>query len=113
MTIRPYGPGKFNTILDSVVYEWSAEWIDDEFGDCDQNGIWYGLMTDISPASNDTEELNDDERAFLRGHVGAIISENDQGFVDIEYFTGVGSLQEAWAEIELSLDPECAEKGRE
>ena len=36
-TIRPYGPGKFSTILDSYVYQVSLEGgCDDEIGSVDQ-----------------------------------------------------------------------------
>lgn len=44
-TIRSYGPGKFDTILDSYVYAVSLDGgTDDEAGDVSECGAWYGLM---------------------------------------------------------------------
>jgi len=42
--IRPYGPGKFNTILDSYVYSVSLDGGCDEEESNSDAGIWYGLM---------------------------------------------------------------------
>jgi len=42
--IRPYGPGKFDTVLDAYVYELSLAGCDDEMG---EDGRWYGLLKGI------------------------------------------------------------------
>ena len=62
--IRPYGLGKFSTILDSYVYQFSLDSTDDECGDADTTG-WYGLLDGTLEYDPGIEELNADEQAEL------------------------------------------------
>ena len=53
-TIRPYGPGKFNTMLDAYVYAVSMDGgCDDEHTNDDLSGHWYGMMKDGSTIFRD------------------------------------------------------------
>ena len=102
--LRAYGPGKFNTVLDSLVYDLSLDGgADEETGSVTENG-WYGLMR--GPVSVPSSNLTTSEAMYLERQAGAILSENDQGFVSVEYFETVGELDEAWAQIEAGLADE-------
>jgi len=102
-TLRPYGPGKFNTILDSLVYDLSLDGgPDEETGDVSETGTWYGLLRGSVEISADVlsvagETLTDSEKAFLSRQLGAILSENDQGFVSVEYFESAEELELSWS----------------
>ena len=100
-TIRPYGPGKFDTILDSYVYDVSVgPGCDDETGDVQECGRWYGLMRHGRSIFQDhdpnLEPLNDAEREMLTSCSGVIVSEDSQGFVSVEYFDTDEELSTAW-----------------
>ena len=103
--IRPYGPGKFNTILDSYVYSVSlGGGCDEETGDSSY-GNWYGLMRNGRTIFRDhdpmLESLNDDERDKLTSSAGVILSEDSNGFVYVEYYDSAESLNSAWQLILL------------
>jgi hypothetical protein len=98
--IRPYGPGKFNTILDEYVYQVSlGPGCDDETGSVD-GGRWYGLMKHGHTIFKDhdpfLETLNTAEQDQLTGCAGVIISEDSQGFVHVEYFATLAELEGSW-----------------
>lgn len=106
--IRAYGPGKFNTILDSAVFNLAQDGVDEELAD--QGYGWrgkivvdtvngYELGTDVDNNVQDPR-LNPAEIAFLNLQVGAIIAETTDGHVDIEYFEDPEAFQNRWAEIE-------------
>jgi hypothetical protein len=102
--IRPYGPGKFNTILDSYVYSVSLDGgCDMETGDSSEQG-WFGLMRHGHTIFRDhdpfLETLNDDERDALKVCAGVILSEDSNGFVYVKYYDSMDELDKAWAEIE-------------
>jgi len=101
--IRPYGPGKFNTILDSYVYSVSLDGgCDDETGDSPE-GYWYGLMRNGRTIFRDhdpmLESLNDDEQEKLTSCAGVIVSEDSNGFVTVAYYTTDEELDAAWSEV--------------
>lgn len=103
--IRPYGPGKFDTILDSYVYAVSLDGgCDDECGSVDETGRWYGLMRDGSTIFQDhdplLEPLNAAEQDQLTAAAGVILSADSQGFVSVEYFDTSDALNAAWDECE-------------
>lgn len=106
--IRPYGPGKFNTILDAYVYDVSMDGAEVECGSVDENGVWYGVMrhghTIFKDGDPSLEELTPAERDLLMHCAGVILSENDQGFVSVEYFDTMEELDAAWAEIEQEIE---------
>lgn len=106
--IRSYGPGKFSTIVDSYVYDVSLQsGCDEEEGSVSDNGTWYGIMRNGRSIFKDhdpmLETLNDAEQELLTSSAGLIISENDQGFVYVEYFDDAAKMEAKWAEITKEL----------
>jgi len=109
--LRPYGPGKFDTMLDAYVYDVSCEsGPDAECGSVDEVGHWYGLMrrgsTIFRNHDPNLEPLTDAERNYLVSCAGAIIREDSNGFVDVTYYDTMAELDAAWAEIEAEHDEE-------
>jgi len=101
--IRTYGPGKFNTILDSYVYQVSLDGgCDDEIGSVDEGG-WFGLMRNGHTIFKDhdplLETLNEAEREKLTSSAGVILSEDSNGFLSVDYFNTDAELDEAWDRI--------------
>ena len=102
--IRDYGPGKFDTILDSYVYDVSLDGgCDDECGSVGESGRWYGLMRDGSTVFRDhdpfCESLNDEERDLLSSSAGVILTEDSYGFVWVYYIDNAKDLESDWQEI--------------
>ena len=104
--IRSYGPGKFDTIVDSYVYSVSLDGgCDEELGDSDIG--WYGLMRNGQTIFRDhdplLETLNEAEQELLTSSAGVILSEDSQGFVGVDYFDTEAKLDKAWAAIEAAF----------
>ena len=102
--IRPYGLGKFDTILDAYVYSVSLDGgCDEELGECDSFG-WYGLMRNGRTIFRDhdplLESLNETEQNQLTESAGVILHEGSQGFVSVKYFDTKAELEAAWTELE-------------
>jgi len=102
--IRPYGPGKFNTILDSYVYSVSLDGgCDEEEGSVDEHGEWYGIMRNGRTIFRDhdplLETLNSAEQEKLTSSVGVILREDSQGFVYVTYYAADEALEVAWSQI--------------
>jgi hypothetical protein len=91
--IRPYGPGKFSTILDSLVWDMSLDGADDECGDSNI-GIWYGRLN--GPFSI-TADLTPAERKVVEASIGVILSENGHGFVTVDYYDDPDEFEVDWA----------------
>lgn len=110
--IRRYGPGKFDTILDSYVYALTLEgYGDDNLGDAQDFGFfeWLGLgLPGVDRISEIAEEkddvLTDEEYDLVKNSAGAILSEDSQGFVHVDYFEHLDELKEAWEELEDEYD---------
>lgn len=113
--LRPYPyPGKFEggLVIDEYVYSLSVGGsVDEEAGDISEYGLWAGLMYGslLDEHSADEFKLSNDEREFLKTRAGAIITEDDLGFVTVKYFEGPTELEEAWEELFSSLGQEEAE----
>lgn len=107
--VRPYGPGKFSRVIDSLIY--SLGWYDDEAGSVDEVG-WFGLIKNDEPNSfimsianqdnvlgSDRDPLTYDEvLKILRARV-IIVSEDSNGFVNVEYFNSSQAGENAWRQI--------------
>lgn len=99
--IRPYGPGKFSAMLDAYVHFVSMDGTDEETGDVDR-GCWHGIMRQhgCDLQTNEAEAaygpLTDEEKELLDSSVGVILTEDSQGFVDVEYFESVEDIEAAW-----------------
>jgi hypothetical protein len=106
--IRSYGPGKFDTIVDSYVYSVSLDGgADEELGDVSETGRWYGLMRGQGlleavekQAAEEKDQLTQDEKDLFKEEGGVILSEDDQGFVTVDYFDTKEALEQKWTEIE-------------
>jgi len=112
MPIRSYGPGKFDNIIDSYVYALSGEgWTTEEVGDVGDFG-WYGWF-ELGPealkrteeiAADERDRLDPEERELIRESYGVILSEDEQGFVSVDYFDTEKELKRRWAKIEAEAE---------
>lgn len=97
-TLRPYpNPGKFEggLIIDQLAYTLSLDGADDECGSVEE-GCWHGQLcgpfksdgafADVSATARLDLELTADELAYLAECAGCIVTENDQGFVSVQWF---------------------------
>jgi len=101
--LRPYGPGKFSTILDSLVWNTTLDGCDDELGTVEDDGVWFGRLNAPVLLDGAWEHLTGAERDFIRlNAAGAILSEDSAGFVYVEYFPTSSALTIAWARLEVS-----------
>jgi len=103
-TIRPYGPGKFNTILDSYVYSVSLDGgCDEEEGSVSESGEWFGIMRNGRTIFRDhdplLETLNTAEQERLTSSAGVILREDSNGFVSVDYYDTDEALEVAWSQI--------------
>ena len=102
--IRPYGPGKFSTILDSYVYAVSLDGgCDEESGDVSESGEWFGIMRNGRTIFRDhdplLETLTPEEQEKLTSSAGVILREDSRGFVYVAYHDTDDSLELAWSQI--------------
>ena len=101
--IRPYGPGKFTTLLDQYVYSVSLDGGADEEESYGNGEGWYGLMRNGRTIFRDhdpmLETLTPEEQELLTGSAGVILSEDSQGFVYVSYYDDAETLEAKWAEI--------------
>jgi len=105
--IRPYGPGKFSTVLDSYVYSVSLDGgCDEESGDVSECGEWYGVMRNGGTIFRDHDPMLDtltaEEQEKLTSSAGVILREDSNGFVSVDYYGTAESLETAWSQI---VDP--------
>lgn len=112
--IRPYGPGKFSTILDSYVYSVSLDGgCDEETGDSTIGNGWYGIMRHGSTIFRDhdpmLESLNEAERDKLTSCAGVILFEDSNGFVSVTYYDTKEQLDTAWSAIQSENESESDE----
>jgi hypothetical protein len=103
-SIRPYGPGKVSTILDSYVYSVSLDGgCDEEEGSVSECGEWYGIMRNGHTIFRDhdplLETLNPAEQEKLTSSAGVILREDSQGFVYVTYYETGETLEVAWSQI--------------
>jgi len=106
MAIRSYGPGKFNTLLDSYLYELSLDGVDEELGDAQDFG-WYGTLLFGSRVSQEVrriaaehrDRLSDEEVQALKDSVGVMLFEDSNGFVTVVYFRKDSDLDAAWQDV--------------
>lgn len=105
--IRSYGPGKFHTLIDLYIYHLDT---DEELGDVQDFG-WYGILRDLERSEVEEiarEEFNDsltvEEQGLLDDTVGAIVSEDSQGFYNVELFDNSDKLEADWEALRDEAD---------
>ena len=103
--IRTYGPGKFNYMVDQYVYGVSLDGGPNEEAGSVQEAGWYGIMRgNLLREDEEAKELTEDERGLLRASVGAILSEDDQGFVHVTYYASVKRMERDWNAILVEME---------
>ncbi len=123
MAIRRYGPGKYSTILDSYVHDLLMEgWGGETVGDVSEIGIAYdrfhlgdeGLkrIEELAKEQKD-DPLTEEEGDLVSESFGVIVSENDQGFVYIDYYDKERDYDAAWKEVEESVEEGEEDEGEE
>lgn len=112
MSLTQYGPGKYNLNIDAYVHAITMDGCCEETGDVSENGVWYakveGPLTEGRNATQAQTEhgLTVEDWDYLTSQAGAIVSENEQGFVTVEYFATGAELSTAWAKVEGELAQE-------
>ncbi|MDD3492573.1 MAG: hypothetical protein PHZ19_03650 [Candidatus Thermoplasmatota archaeon] len=89
------GPGKFegnyNCDLAEALYDLTmVSGQDEEVGSVAETGLWAGVFRDLSDLN-----IKEDGQKI----VGAIVTEDDQGFFDYETFSNRKKLEQAWKRI--------------
>jgi hypothetical protein len=111
--LRPYGPGKFSTILDSYTHEFGLDGVDEELS-LDDGGGWYGLIQLGSDgaariqeiAEQNKDPLTHDEKEFLEKQAAVILFERSDGIVEATWYDDEQAAQENWEEIEAEFEEE-------
>lgn len=111
--IRPYGPGKFNTIIDGYAFELTGDGVDEEASYPDGGG-WWGLVRidhSFRGAVRDVAEEKDDdltsaELAMLDTAVAVIFHERSDGIVESDWYDNIEDANEQWTAIEEEANAE-------
>jgi hypothetical protein len=103
---RSYGPGKFDSMVDSFLYDAVMDgWGDEETGDSETVGHFDLMVGKILEAAEHGATLQSDvltagERDELKTTKAIIMEEGSQGFVGVEYFDKAADARAKWKEIE-------------
>jgi hypothetical protein len=94
---RSYGPGKFNYYADSYVYELSLDGGgDEEIGDVETTGYYVLVKGPF-------------EHPQLKKFAGAILVEDNLGFVGVNFIRGKKKLASTWKHICGKVEQELDE----
>jgi hypothetical protein len=106
--LRAYGHGKFNTLLDSYIYDCACDGTWGELaGDSETSGSYASV--ELGPhavrlirekAKSNGDKLNAAEEHKIRSSYGAICREGSQGFVDCSYYRTKKAFKQAWDKVE-------------
>jgi len=115
--IRPYGPGKFNTMVDSYANSVTLDGGADEEIHLDDDG-YYGFVRlnhSVRGAVKDEAEANNDqltqaEEDFLAKNAAVIFFERSDGIVETDWFEDLEDAEEKWSEIEEDFEGEDEEE---
>lgn len=116
MSLTKYGPGKYDLNIDAFTHAITLDGCCEETGDVSENGVWYakveGPLTEGRDVNTTRGEysLSVEDWNHLVSQAGAIVSENDQGFVTVEYFESADELAEKWDSIEASMSTDEPEE---
>lgn len=110
MAIRKYGPGKFDHVIDGYVYGLTNEgYVQEVYTIYDK---WYGMiylgqdvLDDIRRiAAEHSDKLTPEEEEFIAKSAGAIVIEDNSGFVTVLYYDTLHELEREWDKITSSED---------
>jgi hypothetical protein len=105
-------PGKFEGEPRISEFIWDLS-LSDGGGLGDVEGFGYYQQFDLGPSAVDEiaaqakendVELTVDEKYFIRSNAGAIISEDNNGFVSVEYFWDKDLYERRWRELEFQYE---------
>ena len=110
MVLRKADLGKFEggLYIDRYAFDISLDGVDDEIGDISEQGVWYGKIsrgTDTiyslikTKMEEDEDTLTPEEEEYLADVIGIIVSEDDQGFVNVDYYESDKDLKKDWDKI--------------
>lgn len=114
MKLTPYGPGKFRCLVDVVAWSYTLEGAhDDETGEADSVG-WFGVIFGaVDPEGfepGDGRTLSEFDRKFLaNAKGGAIVSEDSDGFVSVDFFDSDADIRKEWERIVERVSEALAE----
>lgn len=120
--IRRYGPGKFNTILDSYLYEMTLDGTCESVGDVSEVGFFANkvelgpeVLTDVEKIAQqgDDDYLTPEEKDLIKESVGAIVVESEQGLVTVDYYDDKKEFDKDWAEVQDDASDEDDEDEEE
>jgi len=119
--MRPYELGKFDFVVDALLYWVSLDGGPDEELPGDVEGFgWYGLMyggPDLLEAIKRVAEeqgyapLEEDEEGYFLENAGFIITADSQGFVYVQAYETERELRDAWSELEEEYEDWLRESG--
>lgn len=107
--LTPYGsPGKFEggSAIDQVAHDVTLDGAAEELGEADGFG-WYGKIEGAIEATDEqirNYDLSQDDIDYLAAVAGAIVSEDSNGFVSVEWYTSRGNLERAWRRLEREYE---------
>lgn len=110
--IRPYGPGKFSTLLDSYTYELTLDGSDREITFDDGGGYFFLEIDDKDPkhiaeiATQAGDALNSAEQDFLSTSAAVIFFQRTDGIVESFWFDNLEEAEEEWTKIEEEFPSE-------
>ena len=94
-------PGKFPDEIAEALYDLSMDGTDEQLGDVQETGIWYGRFSGVTPSELEERGVNvegfPDEMFF-------VLTEDDQGFVDYEQYDTEEELDARWGQIENEIE---------
>lgn len=105
-------PGKFDDAFSRAVYLLSLQGTEEEAGDS-TDGLWVGLLLDVGKAELLEAALDEEDRREVRGIIKrdgvrfplqCVITENTQGFVDVDAFSSKQSARNRFNEIEEEIE---------
>ena len=118
--IRSYGPGKFDSIIDSYAYDVGIDGIDEEVS-IEDGGGWYGLLMLDKPAReaisqaahNAEDELTDEEEDLLADSAAIVFHERSDGIVEVDWFDDKKAADDEWDAIQEEIEEEEEEEEEE
>jgi hypothetical protein len=105
--IRRYGPGKFDTLLDSYLWDATLDSGADEETGYPDGGGWFGklrfdagmLASVQNAAADNNDKLTDNEAHEIKKNYGVILFERSDGIVEVAWYAKQAKLEADWNKI--------------